>query len=166
MPEDLSLVNPHAGAWTYIPTVSKPLPDYLTTNGIQLDGTYLSHYHWDHCGDVSKVPLAYVGAGTKDGLMSRGGALTDTGFRGYQGPSDEGRINKLRELQRGDIVAEGLEGGNDMFGDGSFVIMPMPGVSCAQSSLLRLSCVREKAEADDIALRRTSDCYLPDYAES
>lgn len=96
------------------------LPEHLTPSAV-----YLSHYHWDHCGDVRTVPAStpiYVGAGSIEGI--RGYTLGK-----HAGPADEETLARLTELPAGNLTVDGLpDPGVDVFGDGSFVVVPAPGV--------------------------------------
>lgn len=74
---------------------------------------------------MSSVPddlPIFVGPGTIDGLA--------TGRLGPNfGDPSEMSLGKLREYRTGNVNFLGLTGGYDVFGDGSFVVVPAPGVS-------------------------------------
>jgi glyoxylase-like metal-dependent hydrolase (beta-lactamase superfamily II) len=85
---------------------------------------YLSHYHWDHCGDVTEVEKhvpVLVGHGTL-------AAIHDGTFGLPMGTNSAEAIGRLAELPAGDLEAAGLNGGIDVFGDSSFVLFAAPGV--------------------------------------
>lgn len=114
------------------PTIHYALPSELPAAYLPLSGIYLSHYHWDHCGDVDTVPKdlpVYVGLGTKQ-------ALINGEFGNFGGPATPETIDRMSELPRGTLQVEGFPDlGHDVFGDGSLVIVPGPGVSPDPSEL-------------------------------
>lgn len=97
------------------------LPEHLTPSAV-----YLSHYHWDHCGDVTTVPASvpiHVGTGSVAGI--KGHKLGK-----HSGPADEAALARLSELPPGTVKVDGFPDlGVDVFHDGSFVVVPAPGVS-------------------------------------
>lgn len=107
-----------------LPDIRVPLPRGLPEH-LTPEAVYLSHYHWDHCGDVSTVPAGtpiYVGEGSIEGI--RGQKLGK-----HAGPSDEPTLARLTELPAGAVKVDGFPDlGVDVFGDGSFVVVPAPGV--------------------------------------
>ncbi|KAK1922509.1 hypothetical protein DB88DRAFT_357669 [Papiliotrema laurentii] len=121
--------------------VLAPLPKALDPKQQRrLAGVFLSHYHWDHCGDITTVPVGvpiYVGKGTTAGISQRReefqSALGDIRYRA---------IGRLVDIDGDQVVVESLlQEGTDVFGDGSFVIVPAPGVSSISVPRLNPSIV-------------------------
>lgn len=110
--------------WATQPDVRLSLPRDLPPE-LAPTAVYLSHYHWDHSGDPLTVPPGvpiYVGCGTLEALK--------TGFDEYVGDQSAECVGRLSELSEGDVTVEGFpHKGHDVFGDGSFVVLPAPGVS-------------------------------------
>lgn len=115
------------------PTVRRPLPLSLPDAVLaSLQGVFLSHYHWDHSGDVRTVPAhvpVFVGAGTRSGIQQ-------DRLGKHVGNKDTSYLERLEELPSGDTAVLGMEHeGVDFFGDGSLILVPAPGVStyCTRS---------------------------------
>lgn len=92
-----------------------------------LAGVFISHFHWDHCGDPASVPPGvpvWVGRGTLAGLAA--GAAG--GFGAHVGPAPPEVRARLQEMPEGDAAVRGYaQRGWDAFGDGSLVVLPAPG---------------------------------------
>lgn len=91
----------------------------------KVDGVVWSHWHWDHTGDISLFPQSadlYVGPGFKDAFMP-----------GFPGKKDsptlesdfEGR--KVHEVSFDPKTKVGPYPSYDLFGDGSFYLLDVPG---------------------------------------
>jgi L-ascorbate metabolism protein UlaG (beta-lactamase superfamily) len=110
--------------WPTQPDVRLSLPRDLPPE-LAPSAVYLSHYHWDHSGDPLTVPAdvpIYVGPGTLEALK--------TGFDEYVGDQSAECVARLSEMPEGEVTVEGFPNrGHDVFGDGSFVVLPAPGVS-------------------------------------
>jgi hypothetical protein len=109
------------------PMVRRPLPSSLPYAVLaSLRGVFLSHYHWDHSGDVRTVPAhvpVYVGAGTRSGILQ-------DRLGKHVGNKEVSYLDRLEELPFGDTVVLGMDHeGVDFFGDGSLMLVPAPGVS-------------------------------------
>lgn len=85
---------------------------------------FISHFHWDHCGNPASVPPGvpvWVGCGTLDGLEQGG-------FGAHVGPAPPEARARMKEIPEGDTAVWGYEQkGWDVFGDGSFIMLPAPG---------------------------------------
>lgn len=109
------------------PVVRRPLPSSLPDAVLaSLRGVFLSHYHWDHIGDVRTVPAhvpVFVGAGTTSGILQ-------DRLGKHVGNKEVSYLERLEELPVGDTAVLGMEHeGVDFFGDGSLMLVPAPGVS-------------------------------------
>lgn len=67
------------------------------------------------------VPVI-VGPETKAGIAAGGLGL-------MCGLSSTMAVERLSEYESGDVDVYGLKGGKDVFGDGSVIVIPAPGVS-------------------------------------
>jgi glyoxylase-like metal-dependent hydrolase (beta-lactamase superfamily II) len=91
-----------------------------------LSGVFLSHWHWDHTGDVHAVDKAipiYLGNGTMAGIQA-----SAMGFHIADPVLPEGP--NFQELPLGQTEFKGFKNCYDFFGDGSFLVVDAPGVSC------------------------------------
>lgn len=126
-----------AGFHSFLQPVSlAPLPTSLSANEKErLKGVFLSHYHWDHSGDATVVPEdipIYLGRGSMEAIHAKDHSPFGFGI----GDVRPEVVSRLREVQGERLRVEGFgQEGNDVFGDGSFVVMPAPGVGSASTSL-------------------------------
>lgn len=106
------------------PVIHRDLPRDIPQSCKPISGVFVSHFHWDHCGDPSKVPEGvpvYVGRGTLAG-MSTGG------YGEHLGPTPKEVLDRIQEAPEGDATVLGSPyKGWDVFGDGSFIYLPAPG---------------------------------------
>lgn len=110
--------------------ITKAVDEILQDAGVdlrQIKALVLSHWHWDHIGDPSKFPdqaELVVGPGFKDAFMpgypaQKDGLMLETDFKG----------RNVNEIEFSDAPKIGDFRAHDYFGDGSFYILDMPGVS-------------------------------------
>jgi glyoxylase-like metal-dependent hydrolase (beta-lactamase superfamily II) len=96
-------------------------PDQVTFVGI-------SHNHHDHIGQAADFPKATLLIGAEDfEAAKRGGVISD-------GSRDAGE--RLAPWTRGGAKVEELQRDRDVFGDGSVVILHMPGHTPGHQSLV------------------------------
>jgi N-acyl homoserine lactone hydrolase len=119
---------PAAAAGATGPTVKVPLVDQLAQLKIkpeQINYVGISHYHGDHTGQAASFPQAtlLIGQGDWDVL---------------KGPTPSGTTNAapLKHWLGGEGKAEPLAKDKDVFGDGTVVILDMPGHTPGHHSLL------------------------------
>ncbi len=110
--------------------VSKTINEILQEGGVndqKVDGVIWSHWHWDHTGDISLFPQStdlYVGPGFKEAFMP-----------GYPGKKDSPMLESdfkgrtVHEVSFDPSKTIGSFPYHDLFGDGSFYILDVPGVS-------------------------------------
>lgn len=104
--------------------VHRKLPQDLPKDCQPLSGVFISHFHWDHCGNPASVPPGvpvWVGRGTLEGLEKGG-------FGAHVGPAPPEIKARIKEIPEGDTAVWGYDQkGWDVFGDGSFVMLSAPG---------------------------------------
>lgn len=111
-------------------SVEKTMNEILREGGVddqKVDGVIWSHWHWDHTGDISLFPGStdlYVGPGFKEAFMP-----------GYPGKEDSPMLETdfkdrtVHEVSFDSSKQIGSFPYYDLFGDGSFYILDVPGVS-------------------------------------
>lgn len=104
------------------------MPEILKANGIPLDSIssfILGHAHWDHIGNLADLPPSVDMVVGPDSPMGEELA-TDMDV-----PIEAIQSRKVRQLSRSADQWEqvGTFRGFDYFGDGSFWILDVPGVS-------------------------------------
>ncbi|EJT48504.1 hypothetical protein A1Q1_02525 [Trichosporon asahii var. asahii CBS 2479] len=106
------------------PVVHRKLPQDLPKDCQPLSGVFISHFHWDHCGNPASVPPGvpvWVGRGALEGLEKGG-------FGAHVGPAPPEVKARIKEIPEGDTSVWGYEQkGWNVFGDGSFIMLPAPG---------------------------------------
>ena len=112
-----------------------PLPTSLSAGEKErLKGVFLSHYHWDHSGDATVVPdnvPIYLGRGSLGAIHAKDHSPFGFGI----GDIRSEVVARLSEVQGKDVRVSGFEQeGIDVFGDGSFVVLPAPGVCLSSTS--------------------------------
>jgi N-acyl homoserine lactone hydrolase len=110
------------------PTLSVDLPTQLARLGIRPDDITrlaLSHYHFDHAGQAAAFPNATLLIGAADWA-----ALRSTRKPGGAEPA------LLAPWLTGKGKVDPVEGDRDVFGDGSVVMLSMPGHTPGASALL------------------------------
>ena len=91
----------------------------------KVDGVVWSHWHWDHTGDMSLFPQStdlYVGPGFKDAFMP--------GFPGKRDSpvlESDFKDRKVHEVSFDPSTKIGPYPSHDLFGDGSFYLLDVPG---------------------------------------
>ena len=108
------------------PTLAATIPDQLARIGVkpeQIGRVGISHYHFDHIGQASAFPAAtlLIGKGDLDALKS--------GAPGVNAAP-------LEHWVKGTGKSEGVTGDKDVFGDGSVVMMNLPGHTPGHHGLL------------------------------
>jgi N-acyl homoserine lactone hydrolase len=119
---------PVAAATPNAPTVKVTLVDQLAQLKIkpeQINYVGISHYHGDHTGQAASFPQAtlLIGQGDWDVL---------------QGPTPSGTTNAapLKHWLSGEGKSEQVAKDKDVFGDGTVVMLDMPGHTAGHHSLL------------------------------
>lgn len=106
------------------PVIHRRLPANLPADCKPLSAVFISHYHWDHCGNPALLPkdvAVWVGRGTLE-------AIDDGRLGSHAGPAPHEVRERLWEIPEGNVSVLGYEQkGWDVFGDGSFVMLPAPG---------------------------------------
>lgn len=95
------------------------------TDPDKIDSVVISHWHWDHTGDLSLFPKhtdMVVGPGFKEAFMPGFPKRQDSPFHDKE---FEGRV--VREINFDDSFKIGKLQAHDFFGDGSFYILHVPG---------------------------------------
>ena len=114
--------------------VEKTMNEILREGGVddqKVDGVIWSHWHWDHTGDISLFPGStdlYVGPGFKEAFMpgypgKKDSPMLETDFKG----------RTVHEVSFDPSKQIGSFPYYDLFGDGSFYILDVPGVSSPPS---------------------------------
>ncbi|GAO51220.1 hypothetical protein SAICODRAFT_69419 [Saitoella complicata NRRL Y-17804] len=127
--------------WNLAPSVQKVLKmsikgcnirqgidEILQKGGVplgEIESVIWSHWHWDHCGDMSLFPGStelVVGPGFKGAVMpgyptNPNGVLLDSDFEGRE----------VREITFESDFKIGQYPAQDFFGDGSFYLLDVPG---------------------------------------
>jgi len=95
------------------------------TDPDKIDSVVISHWHWDHTGDMSLFPKStemVVGPGFKEAFMPGYPKRDDSPFHDRE---FEGR--EVREISFDGKLKLGAIEAHDFFGDGSFYILNVPG---------------------------------------
>ncbi|PZW36503.1 glyoxylase-like metal-dependent hydrolase (beta-lactamase superfamily II) [Thermosporothrix hazakensis] len=111
-------------------TQEKSLSELL--GGISLDFALLSHLHWDHVGgvpDIPGVPLRVSRIEYESLLQSRDNEKKELTLRLMQNNPVE-----VFDLEPGDIA--GFSAAQDLFGDGSLLLISLPGHTPGNTGLL------------------------------
>jgi glyoxylase-like metal-dependent hydrolase (beta-lactamase superfamily II) len=121
----------HASIKNGIPglKIDKSINEVLKEGGVddtRINGVVWSHWHWDHTGDISLFPTSadlYVGPGFKEAFMP-----------GYPGKKDSPMLESdfkgrnVHEVSFDPSKKIGDFPYFDVFGDGSFYLLDVPGV--------------------------------------
>ena len=108
--------------------IPKNINEILKEGGVdekKVDGVVWSHWHWDHTGDVSLFPQStdlYVGPGFKGAFMpgypsKKDSPMLESDFKG----------RKVHEIAFDPSTKIGPYPSHDLFGDGSFYVLDVPG---------------------------------------
>jgi N-acyl homoserine lactone hydrolase len=113
------------GSDTMMPSLSRTLKDQLTEikvspSSISIIG--ISHSHWDHTGQAASFPQAKL-------LMGQGDV------EGMRKPASE-RAKPLEHWLSGGGALEEISGDKDVFGDGSVIMLDLPGHTPGHHGLL------------------------------
>ncbi|RFU72861.1 metallo-beta-lactamase superfamily [Trichoderma arundinaceum] len=137
--------------------VSQDVPEILQENGISLESietVIWSHWHWDHVGDISKLPSS-VSVLVGPGFSS---AMTPGYPENQKSPILEsdysGRF--MTEIKEFDLSVGGLPA-HDYFGDGSLFILSTPGHAVGHLSALARTTSHD-SEAGDTYILMGGDC--------
>lgn len=108
------------------------VPEILKANGIPLDSIssfILGHAHWDHIGNLADLPRSV------DMLVGPDSPMGEDLATDMDVPIEEIHSRTVRQLSRTADQWEqvGTFRGFDYFGDGSFWILDVPGVSIDHS---------------------------------
>jgi glyoxylase-like metal-dependent hydrolase (beta-lactamase superfamily II) len=106
-------------------TLAKLLPDQLARIGVdpkQIEVIGISHYHYDHMGQAKLFPQARLLLGKGDAQVLR--------------TPDNPRSKPLAHWINGDGKIEEINGDEDIFGDGSVVMLDLPGHTPGHHGLL------------------------------
>jgi N-acyl homoserine lactone hydrolase len=106
-------------------TLAKLLPDQLAQLRVdpkQIEAIGISHYHYDHVGQAKLFPQARLLLGKGDARVLRTPGNPDT--------------KPLAHWINGDGRIEEIDGDKDIFGDGSVVMLDMPGHTPGHHGLL------------------------------
>lgn len=130
---DMGLPSALKGAATndkdvFSPTVRKTIVEQLAELGIKpadIDFVGISHFHFDHIGQLPDFPAAKLLIGSGDWA-----ALTANPVAPGIDPKP------FTHWISGGGAVEGVSGDKDVFGDGSVVILDMPGHTPGHHSLL------------------------------
>lgn len=106
-------------------TLSKSLPDQLKMLGVepkQIEIIGISHYHYDHTGQAAMFPQATL-------MMGKGDVAA------LRAPGSE-RAKPLAHWLSGEGKLEEITGDKDVFGDGTVVMLDLPGHTPGHHGLL------------------------------
>lgn len=121
-----TLGKPLAMGATDSESLATPIVDQLARIGIkpaQVSFVGISHFHFDHIGQAAEFPQATL-------LMGQGDLAV------LRRPGQEARAKRLAPwLQQGAKVQE-VSGDHDVFGDGSVVMLDLPGHTPGHHGLL------------------------------
>jgi glyoxylase-like metal-dependent hydrolase (beta-lactamase superfamily II) len=103
-----------------------PIVDQLARLGVkpaQVEFVGISHYHFDHIGQAAEFPQAtlLIGQGDLD-VLAR--------------PGNESRAKRLAPWMAQGAKVEKINGDHDVFGDGSVVMLDLPGHTPGHHGLL------------------------------
>jgi glyoxylase-like metal-dependent hydrolase (beta-lactamase superfamily II) len=107
-------------------TVRRPTIDALGSRGLEVGdirGIVLTHSHWDHVSGLADLPGVPVWMTTEELRHARS---DDEGGRLYREIEAEGPLN-LSELSFSGGEYGPFDASSDFFGDGTVVLVPMPG---------------------------------------
>jgi len=107
-------------------TVKQPTIDALAARGLEpgdLRGVVLTHSHWDHVSGLADLREVPVWITSEELAHARS---DDEGGKLYRQLEAEGQL-QLRELSFADGAYGPFAQSHDFFGDGSVVLVPMPG---------------------------------------
>ena len=110
------------------PTITIDLPTQLARIGLSPNDVgrlAISHYHFDHVGQAAVFPHATLLLGASDWAA----------LQSKQGPTDD-ETYLLAPWLTGKLKVDPVEGDRDVFGDGSVVMLAMPGHTPGSSALL------------------------------
>ena len=126
------------------PTLDRDLPSQLKVVGVTPDRIkYLgiSHDHFDHTGQMSSFPKSTLLIGKADFDTLRSGA-----------PAFAVDPSLAAPWLKGESKADPVTGDRDVFGDGSVVMLAMPGHTAGETALLvRLPKTRAVLLSGDVA---------------
>ena len=115
---------PNDPAQSMSPTLRKTIVEQLAELGLRPDQIGLigiSHYHFDHTGQAADFPKAKLVVGAADLAAMR---------------SDAARGKPVAPWLAPGAKVEGVEGDKDLFGDGSVVMVALPGHTPGHHGLL------------------------------
>ena len=123
--QDDRLGRPLSGPGSIGESMSRLLPDSLAEVGVkpeQIAIIGISHYHQDHTGQAGHFPQArlLLGQGDVEALRK----------------ADPDRVRPLAHWFGGGGALEPIEGDKDVFGDGSVVMLDLPGHTPGHHGLL------------------------------
>lgn len=113
---------------TFSVTLAKTLPEQLATIGVkpeQISLVGISHYHFDHIGQISAFPNAKLLIGAGDWAAMKG-APAPFGFQ----------ADLIKPWLSGASAVDPVSGDRDVFGDGTVTMIDAPGHTPGHHALL------------------------------
>ena len=115
-------------------TLEQPLRDHLLRLGIgydDLDFVLLSHLHWDHVGGIPDIPGVPLLINRVEYDAARGGLFEANNGLVAELMSD----NPIELFDCGGPAYEGFRSSYDLFGDGSIILVPLPGHTAGSTGM-------------------------------
>ena len=115
-------------------TLERPLHDHLVRLGIgygDLDFALLSHLHWDHVSGIPDIPGVPLRINRVEYDAARYGLLEANNGLVAELMCD----NSLEYFECAGPAYEGFRSSHDLFGDGSIILVPLPGHTAGNTGM-------------------------------
>lgn len=143
--------------------VENDVPSVLKANDIDLEkisAAILSHWHFDHTGDMSLFPKSTKGVFGPDWKKNFGTFYPENQDSVYHAYEFEGREVVELEAKVFDKEIAGLEA-FDYFGDGSMYLLHSPGHTAEHMTAFVRTTIGQNGEDDTFMLLGGDSCHFP-----